>query len=79
MQAENVAVTLPFALDSPTDEGLKSKPSSYLRPVIWTTDAANPSEASVTQQTKLATATIPAEEDLTSPISGTVQASPVRV
>ncbi len=79
-QTRNVAVTLPFALQSTADEGKKNKPSSYLRPIIWTTDAADQMGAVTLvrqQQSKPAAAAVPAEEDLTSPISGTVQASPV--
>ena len=68
----NVAVTLPFDLRHPssvdkTNPVLKSKPVSYLRPVIVPTDAVD----ELTPERDYEE-----EEDLTSPISGTVQPSP---
>jgi hypothetical protein len=72
-KTKNVAVTLPFDLRRPssvdkTNPVLKSKPVSYLRPVIVPTDAVDELTPEGDYEEE--------EEDLTSPISGTVQPSP---
>lgn len=67
-KTRNVAVTLPFDLRPMLTNAVKSKPSSYLRPVI-VTDA---DEVPATPEGDFYYYG-PAEEDLTSPISGTVR------
>ena len=74
-KTKNVAVTLPFDLRHPssvdkTNPVLKSKPVSYLRPVIV------PATDAVDELTPEGDYEEIEEEDLTSPISGTVQPSP---